>query len=362
MGPFVAAQVVGDELAVLDLSLSRHDIKALDCRTDFVGKHFRSTKSKTTWSFNVKMSCYIVELLASTLSGKRRVKVNGNFVVSSKSGTKKNLDSVMRDDAGMKFSVDGIHFEVALGPVKKTYDLLINGHSFSALNERRISKITDMLRDSAKQVPVFAAQLAGNDPEKQSNQHVLQLSAADLRSSREARETSQEGTRSSRLSSRQLRRSDASVKDTIIKDLSSARGSSQRNVRGFRRSDASVRDVASLTRNSSIRGFRRSDASVRDISLEVLRAEEEREFSGRSNFDMSAGLSLGDDVFDSIPLSSDDHCVRTTSTESNDSSCIFVYNGAVAKGIVSIASVAENQLENKMQQRTPYVNVNAVQP
>merc|ERR1719261_2091932 len=154
-------------------------------------------------------------------------------------GTKKNLDSAMRDDAGMKVSVDGIHFEVAPGPVKKTYDLLINGQSFSALNERRISKITDMLRDSAKQVPVFASQLAGNDPEKQSNQHVLQLSAADLRSSREARETSQEGTRSSRLSSRQLRRS-----------------------------DASVRDVASLTRNSSIRGFRRSDASVRDISLE----------------------------------------------------------------------------------------------
>merc|ERR1711907_444533 len=336
-------------------SLSRHDIKALDCRTDFVGKHFRSTKSKTTWLFNVKMSCYTVELLASTLSGKRRVKVNGNFVVSSKSGTKKN--SVMRDDAGMKFSVDGIHFEVAPGPAKKTYDLLINGHSFSALNERRISKITDMLRDSAKQVPIFAAQLAGNDPEKQSNQHVLQLSAADLRSSREARETSQEGTRSSRLSSRQLRRSDASVKDTIIKDLSSARGSSQRNVRGFRRSDASVRDVTSLTRNSSIRGFRRSDASVRDISLEVLRAEEERGFSGRPNFDMSAGLSLGDDVFESIPLSSDDHSIRTTSMESNDSSRIFVYNGAVAKGIISIASV-----ENKMQQRTPYVNVNAVQP
>merc|ERR1711988_1802969 len=240
----------------------------------------------------------------------------------------------MGDEAGMNFSVDGIQFEVAPGPAKKTYDLLINGHSFSALNELRISKITDMLRDSAKQVPVFAAQLAGNGPEKQSNQHVLQLSAAGLRSSCEARETSQEGTRSSRLSSRQLRRSDASVKDTIIKDLSSARGSSQRNVRGFRR----------------------SDASVRDISLEVLRAEEEREFSG-TNFDMSAGLSLGDDVFESIPLSSDDHSIRTTSMESNDSSSIFVYNGAVAKGIISIASV-----ENKMQQRTPYVNVNAVQP
>merc|ERR1712070_205023 len=126
----------------------------------------------------------------------------------------------------------------------------------------------------------------------------------------------------------------------IIKDLNSARGSSQR----------------------SVRGFRRSDASVRDISLEVLRAEEEREFSGRSNFDMPAGLSLGDDVFESIPLSSDDHSLRTTSMESNDSSRIFVYNGAVAKGILSIASVAENQLENKMQQRNPYVNVNAVQP
>merc|ERR1712046_523176 len=120
-----------------------------------------------------------------------------------------------------------------------------------------------------------------------------------------------------------------------IKDLSSARGSCQRNVRGFRR----------------------SDASVRDISLEGRRAEEEREFSGRPNFDMSAGLSLGDDVFESIPLSSDDHSIRTTSMESNDSSRIFVYNGAVAKGIISIASV-----ENKMQQRTPYVNVNAVQP
>merc|ERR1712010_157257 len=113
-------------------------------------------------------------------------------------------------------------------------------------------------------------------------------------------------------------------------DLNSARGSSQR----------------------SVRGFRRSDASVRDISLEVLRAEEEREFSGRPNFDMSAGLNLGDDVFESIPLSSDDHSIRTTSMESNDSSRIFVYNGAVAKGIISIASV-----ENKMQQRTPYVNV-----
>jgi hypothetical protein len=353
---------------VLNLSLSRHDIKALDHRTAFVGKHFRSTKSKTTWSFNVKLSCYTVELLTSSLSGKKRVKVNGNFVAPSKSGTKKNFDTIMKNEAGMKFSVDGIQIEVMLGPAKKTYDLLINGHSFSALNEQRISKITDMLRDSAKKVPVFAAQLAANNPDKQSNQHVLQLSAADLRSGREVRETSQEGTRSSRLSSRQLRRSDASVKDINTKDLSIAGGSSHRTVRGFRRSDASVRDVASLTRNSSVRGFRRSDASVRDISLEMLRAEEatEREFSGRSNFDdssaglTSAGLSLCDGLFESIP-SSDGHPVLSMSTEPNDGSRVFMYSDAIANGATNV-SPARDHIENKMHQQNAYVNVNAVQP
>merc|ERR1712046_169030 len=144
------------------------------------------------------------------------------------------------------------------------------------------------------------------------------------------------------------------VKDTIIKDLSSARGSCQRNVRGFRRSDASVRDVASLTRNSSARGFRRSDTSV-----PVLRAEEaaEREFSTRSNFDSSsASLSLGDGLFESIPLSNE-HSDLNKSMESND---LFMYSGAVVKGASSAASFAEGHLEEKVHLQTLYVNVNAV--
>ena len=147
--PFVAQVQVNDVAShVADLALCQKDIKALDRRTDLVGKHFKSTKSKTTWSFNVKMSCYTVELLTSNLSGKKRVKVNGKFVESAKSDpmAKQQSDPSVMQESDMTFSADGIKFEITLNSKKR--DLLINGHLFSDLNEQRISKITSMLASS----------------------------------------------------------------------------------------------------------------------------------------------------------------------------------------------------------------------
>merc|ERR1712072_1010950 len=92
---------------------------------------------------------------------------------------------------------------------------------------------------------IYAAKLVASindNPQRQSSQHVLLLRSS-LRSSGEPQEDGA-SLRSSRLSSkqlrsnnssRQLRRSDASVKDITAVCLPS-----QRSQRGFRRSDASV--------------------------------------------------------------------------------------------------------------------------
>lgn len=290
--PFVAQVVNTASNAaplISDLSLGHADIKVLDRRTDSVGKHFKSSKSKITWSFNVKMSCYAVELLTSNFSGKKRVKVNGEFMESAKKDPmmKPQSDPSIMQDNQLVFSADGIKFEITLGSKKS--DLLINGYSFSDLNKQRIAKAK--VANNSK--TIYAAKLVASisdNPERQSSQHVLHLSGsscgpqddnASLRSSR----LSSKQLRSNNNSSRQLRRSDASVKDITAVCLPS-----QRSQRGFRRSDASVRDLTQTStigsfvgRNSSIRGFRRSDASVRDISLESLKAQDGLCVDGRTS-------------------------------------------------------------------------------
>jgi len=306
--PFVAQVVNTASNAaplISDLSLGHADIKVLDRRTDSVGKHFKSSKSKITWSFNVKMSCYAVELLTSNFSGKKRVKVNGEFMESAKKDPmmKPQSDPSIMQDNQLVFSADGIKFEITLGSKKS--DLLINGYSFSDLNKQRIAK-AKVANDSKT---IYAAKLVASisdNPERQSSQHVLHLSGsscgpqddnASLRSSR----LSSKQLRSNNNSSRQLRRSDASVKDITAVCLPS-----QRSQRGFRRSDASVRDLTQTStigsfvgRNSSIRGFRRSDASVRDISLGLMKAQEAADSVGSLSPDTESKLNVVASAFDS---------------------------------------------------------------
>lgn len=306
--PFVAQVVNTASNAaplISDLSLGHADIKVLDRRTDSVGKHFKSSKSKITWSFNVKMSCYAVELLTSNFSGKKRVKVNGEFMESAKKDPmmKPQSDPSIMQDNQLAFSADGIKFEITLGSKKS--DLLINGYSFSDLNKQRIAK-AKVANDSKT---IYAAKLVASisdNPERQSSQHVLHLSGsscgpqddnASLRSSR----LSSKQLRSNNNSSRQLRRSDASVKDITAVCLPS-----QRSQRGFRRSDASVRDLTQTStigsfvgRNSSIRGFRRSDASVRDISLGLMKAQEAADSVGSLSPDTESKLNVVASAFDS---------------------------------------------------------------
>jgi len=306
--PFVAQVVNTASNAaplISDLSLGHADIKVLDRRTDSVGKHFKSSKSKITWSFNVKMSCYAVELLTSNFSGKKRVKVNGEFMESAKKDPmmKPQSDPSIMQDNQLVFSADGIKFEITLGSKKS--DLLINGYSFSDLNKQRIAK-AKVANDSKT---IYAAKLVASisdNPERQSSQHVLHLSGsscgpqddnASLRSSR----LSSKQLRSNNNSSRQLRRSDASVKDITAVCLPS-----QRSQRGFRRSDASVRDLTQTStigsfvgRNSIIRGFRRSDASVRDISLGLMKAQEAADSVGSLSPDTESKLNVVASAFDS---------------------------------------------------------------
>jgi len=190
------------------------DIKPLHRRNTLVGKHIKKSKSKTEWSFKVKGYSFTVELFTSKVSRKRKVLLN-------------SVEQIM-DEGASFFTHSGLSFTFSSGLDAKT-DLLINSYSFAEIysNSNRRSKI---------------------DLEGKVSEEVIILDAASRRSS-------------TNRSSRQLRRSDASVKDFSLGDN---RISLNRSTRGFRRSDASVTD---LTTRGSSRGFRRSDASVRDLSL-----------------------------------------------------------------------------------------------
>jgi len=127
----------------LALGVLQDQIKTLAQRVEFVGKRIKASKTKVTWSFNVKQVCFTVELFDSKSSGKRRVHVNGHLAkeVSAKGGTT------------LQFRNTGLSFEVEIGdksPTKKgskgnkagepdcvaasVYDLRVDGHSFAEIH------------------------------------------------------------------------------------------------------------------------------------------------------------------------------------------------------------------------------------
>jgi len=127
----------------LALGVLQDQIKTLAQRVEFVGKRIKTSKTKVTWSFNIKQVCFTVELFDSKSSGKRRVHVNGHLAkeVSAKGATT------------LQFRNTGLSFEVAIGdksPAKKSskgnkagepdcvaasvYDLRVDGHSFAEIH------------------------------------------------------------------------------------------------------------------------------------------------------------------------------------------------------------------------------------
>jgi hypothetical protein len=350
-------QIIGDT------RLTGGDIKPLNRRSEKVGKIFKSTKEKITWSFAIKRSSYAVELLASNLSGKKRIKVNGKLLEITKAdkdippadGALPTYDK--HSDRDLQFAVDGIQFEVIMS-TQKSHDLVINGHSFAELNEERVGNIACLIKES--KIEHFAAKVVMS---RQSSLHVLTMNGSDteLQSSQEGGNTQtpenppEASHRSSRLSARSLRRSDASVKDINVPCLPS-----QLSQRGFRRSEASVKDLATIGtegRNSCVRGFRRSNAIVRHSgesfgsTTSITSPSENSQAQTmlqlpQSNFDSTLSLTNFDSTsFESIPLNE--------VNESEGTAASVLADGALvskrAENTVRVSTGIVDYLENKIQ-------------
>jgi len=114
--------------------LTVEEIAPISKEVAFVGKRIKTSKAKVTWSFNVTRTDaedrhFKVELLASKKSGKRRVSVNDHLM--------KEVDV---NSKSLRFSTGGILLEPIVGKLSKKkeddqieYDLLVGGHSLSAL-------------------------------------------------------------------------------------------------------------------------------------------------------------------------------------------------------------------------------------
>jgi len=212
--------VVGHEL-VEDRKMKRNDIKALDQCLDLVGKRIKSSKSKISWSFDVHAVCFTIELLISSYSGKKRVKMNGQVVKEAK------------DTSALTFTHGGVIFDVINSKYrgKYGYDLLINGHAFSELHKGRIAQ---------KLLPKANPTLEGRGESKNIIHIHVESSPTSVESACPGQQTEEPLScprpQVQQQSSRKLlRRSDASVRD-----IAAVRG------RPFRRSEASVKDVLSL--------------------------------------------------------------------------------------------------------------------
>jgi len=252
---------------------------------------------------------------------------------------------------------------------------VINGHSFAELNEERVGNIAGLIKQS--KIEHFAAKVVTS---RQSSLHVLTMggSDTDLQSSQEGGNCSTQtpenppeaSHRSSRLSARSLRRSDASVKDINVPCLPS-----QLSQRGFRRSEASVKDLATIGtegRNSSVRGFRRSNAIVRHSdgsfgSTTLLTPPSEKSQAQttlqlpQSNFDSTLSLTnLDSTSFESIPLNEVNESEGTAASVLADGALVSKRaetNARVSTGI-------SDHLENKIQARKSHANssVEALRP
>jgi len=223
-----------------DRKMKRNDIKALEQCLKLVGKHIKSSKSKISWSFDVRAVCFTIELLVSSYSGKKRVKLNGQVMKEAK------------DTSALAFKHSDMAFqliETSKNRGKYGYDLLINGHAFSELHKARLAQ---------KLLPKFDP-----TPHAHSSKNVLHIHVESLTPTMESVSPSQteehsEGPLSrprpqvrQQSSRKLLRRSDASVRD-----IAAMRG------RPFRRSEASVKDILGLGDTPTSAGLSKTDNST----------------------------------------------------------------------------------------------------
>lgn len=104
-------------------------VKALFSDVNKVGKRIKASKKKFTWKFSVDSREHTVDMYVSTLSGKRKVLLDGDLVYSGKSQSGVYFHYPMKVDRVM----------VAIEQMEDAWDLKIGGISFAQLSVMRQS-------------------------------------------------------------------------------------------------------------------------------------------------------------------------------------------------------------------------------
>lgn len=92
-----------------------------------IGRTIKSTKKHFSWVFELDGSTYTVDLFASKISGKKTIRINGNFIFEGKKQGKvfhKSIDI-------------GAH-NIIIIEIGKSYDLRIDGISFQILQKQQL--------------------------------------------------------------------------------------------------------------------------------------------------------------------------------------------------------------------------------
>jgi hypothetical protein len=114
-------------------------ISPLQFEQDNIGKRVKSSKKKYTWHFAVNDDIHYVELFVSSLSGKRKLLLDGNVIMEH--GTSSLLN--------YRFTVGGASCTAV--NTSGTYDLEIQGKLFSRLFEALTEPEVSMQDEGAKQ-------------------------------------------------------------------------------------------------------------------------------------------------------------------------------------------------------------------
>ena len=104
-------------------------VKALFSDVNKVGKRIKASKKKFTWKFSVDNREHTVDMYVSSLSGKRKVLLDGDLLYSGKAQNGVYFHYPMKVDRLM----------VAIEQMEDTWDLKISGVSFSQLAVMRQS-------------------------------------------------------------------------------------------------------------------------------------------------------------------------------------------------------------------------------
>ena len=104
-------------------------VRALFSDVNKVGKRIKASKKKFTWKFSVDSREHTIDMYVSTLTGKRKVLVDGDLVYSGKSQSGVYFHYPLKIDRVM----------VAIEQLEDSWDLKIGGVSFSLLSAMRQS-------------------------------------------------------------------------------------------------------------------------------------------------------------------------------------------------------------------------------